>query len=108
MIRSVILHILGDHPLRVDLEGLPEKTDTHILCTNVLTMDGKRPTFVENKRSRFIFPLSTVRLIELPISEEEAQEEEEEEEEIVEPAPPPALEVDEEPDEDLLARIRNV
>ena len=105
MIRGVILHLLGEMPLRVDMDALPGPTDTHLTCFNVTTVDGKRPTFVEHRRSSFLFPMSTVRLIELP--GEEGMEEEVEEV-AVQPEAPPAPEMDEEPDEDLLARMRNV
>jgi hypothetical protein len=105
VIRGVILHLLGDLPLRVDMDELPGPGDTTIVCFNILTVDGKRPSFVENRRSRFVFPLSTVRLLELPASEEE---EPEVEEVALVPVPPPAPEMDEEPDEDLLERMRKV
>lgn len=105
MIRGVILHLLGEMPLRVDMEALPGPNDTHVTCVNVTTVDGKRPSFVEHRRSTFLFPMSTVRLMEIP---GEAGEEEEVEEVVVQPETPPAPEMDEEPDEDLLARIRNV
>jgi len=92
-------------PLRVDMAQLPGPTDTHITCSNVRTVDGKRPSFVEQRGSTFVFPMSTVRLIEMPPVE---GSEIELEEDVVEPLPPPLEEMGEEPDEDLLARIRNV
>lgn len=105
MIRGVILHLLGEMPLRVDMEALPSPSDTHVTCFNVQTVDGKRPSFVAHRRSSFLFPMSTVRLMELPSAD---ADEPEVEEVVVEPEAPPAPEMDEEPDEDLLARIRNV
>ena len=105
MIKGVLLHLLGEMPLRVDMAELPGPTDTHITCSNVRTVDGKRPSFVEQRGSTFVFPMSTVRLIEMPPPEGVDIEPEEEE---IEPLPPPLQEMGDEPDEDLLARIRNV
>jgi hypothetical protein len=108
VITGVIVHLANDLPIVVDLEQLPQPGDRLIMCTNVRTVDGKRPSFVNDKRATFIFPLAGIRLIEAPgegtaapaVAHEEAPM----------PAPPPAIEeaADEEPDEDLLARIRSI
>lgn len=106
MIANVVIHLANDLPLLVDLYELPGPTDLSVRCTNVRTVDGKRPSFVHDRASTFVFPLSVVRMIEAPaavtgesalVTLEPAQDE------LTPPAP-----LDEEPDEDLLARIRSV
>lgn len=104
MIRDVILHIHGELPMLADLDDLPGPADTTIRCTNIRTVDGKRPSFVENQRSTFVFSLAHIRHIEAPSLERAtAADEEEEALEHLEALPP---DVGEEPDEDLLERIR--
>ncbi len=89
------------------------------------TVDGKRPSFVHDRNSTFVFPMDMIRLIEAPIHMES---------QASSPSDPPrtvllgasnepdngalvaldeqpdetSLDFDEEPDEDLLARIRSV
>ncbi|HUR16405.1 MAG TPA: hypothetical protein VMZ33_03910 [Candidatus Limnocylindrales bacterium] len=109
VITNVIVHLHNDLPIVVDMEGLPKGSDRSIRCTNVRTVDGKRPTFVNDRHSTFVFPMSMIRLLEVPadgthqgntaIVTPEPQG--------PPPPPPPPLE-DDEPDDDLLARIRSV
>ena len=106
MIPNVIVHIHGELPIVVDLEDLPEPNDRSIRCTNVRTVDGKRPAFVHDRHSTFVFPLSVIRLLEAPSDQPARDEFVVAESEL--PPPPPPPDVDEEPDEDLLARIRSV
>ena len=106
MIPNVILHIHGELPIVVDLEELPQGGDRSIRCTNVRTVDGKRPAYVHDRNSTFVFPLSEIRLLEAPATAPVVDDEF-----VVmeyEPPPPPPPTLDEEPDEDLLARIRSV
>ena len=106
MIKNVVLHLLNEQPLLVDLYELPKAEDLGLICTNMRTMDGKRPVFIDRMDSVFFFPYlhirfveimpSTSGLAELPAPEEEA-------------APAPAEEEEElELDEDFLRRIREV
>ena len=107
MITNVIVHLQNDLPVMVDMEALPEASDRSIRCTNVRTVDGKRPQFVHDRHSTFVFPMSMIRLIEVP-----ADGTQQGSTAIVLPDPnappplPPPLE-DDEPDDDLLARIRS-
>jgi hypothetical protein len=114
VITNVIVHLLGEMPILCDIETMPEGRDRSIRCTNVRTIDGKRPAFVHDRHATFILPLSTIRVIEVPAAADAATGES--------PAAPesqsaakPEQEVepessfdDEEPDEDLLARIRSL
>ena len=105
MIANVIIHLNNDLPILVDLESLPNGPDRSITCTNVRTIDGKRPAFVHDPKSTFVFPLSVIRLI-------EARRESLDPTGAMEEAEAPDAQLpepfDEEPDEDLLAKIRSI
>ena len=125
MITNVRLHIHGELPIVVDLEELPQPNDRSIRCTNVRTVDGKRPSFVHDRHSTFVFPMDMIRLIEAPIQlESQASSRAEPSQPVLlgassepdggalvpleEQPDETSLDFDEEPDEDLLARIRSV
>ncbi len=100
MIRAV-LHLLSDQPLSVELLEEPTPADLAVICTNVRTVDGKRPVFIDHSSSTFIFPMAMVRFVE--IMRPEAQGER------LAPvgAPAQADEADDlEIDEDFLRRVR--
>jgi hypothetical protein len=61
-----ILHLLNDQPLSVELLDDPKATDAAVVCTNVRTIDGKRPVFIDFSDSTFIFPMAAVRFVEIP------------------------------------------
>jgi hypothetical protein len=92
-----------------DLSELPAVGDANLICTNVRTTDGKRPTFIDETDNWFIIPLLTVRFLEIP-------KESMGELGLVagpptdgaEAEPEPVDEVPVEPDPDLLARIRDI
>jgi len=73
MIRAVI-HALSDQPLLVDIEEMPTATDVSLVCFNVRTIDGKRPKFVDRKTSTFLFPLASIRFVEVYSAEEAVEE----------------------------------
>lgn len=106
MIQNVIIHLVNDLPIVADLDDMPAPGDRSILCTNVRTVDGKRPNFVHDRHSRFVFPMSVVRLIEAPAEGSDIAEDLADRSPQLVSGPPVAI--DEEPDEDLLARIRSV
>lgn len=110
MFQGIIVHLQNDLPIVVDMQELPAGGDRTIRCSNVRTIDGKRPAFVHDRSSTFIFPLHIVRLIEVPtMSESSAVAMQDEFDGPPSPPPVPALEeVDEEAEEDLLARIRQI
>lgn len=99
MIRAII-HLTNDQPLSVDLLEMPTPGDIAIVCTNVRTIDGKKPVFIDYSTSTFVFPMVGMRFVEIlqagadagrpaPAREEPAEEAED-------------LEID----EDFLRRVR--
>ena len=118
MIKSAIVHLANELPIMVDLYEAPSPTATSVRCTNVRTVDGKRPAFVHDPRATFLLPWHLIRLIEVPVGATPMPEIDGSVV-ISDPAgtvgydaepldePEPDL-VDEEPDEDLLARIRSI
>jgi hypothetical protein len=49
-----------------DLYAVPSPSDVAVLCTNLRTMNGKRPVFIDDMASVFLFPLIHLRFIEIP------------------------------------------
>lgn len=66
MIRNVCIHVSNEQPLMCDLFALPSASDAGLLCTNVRSMDGKRPVFIDAMASTFFFPYHVVRFLEIP------------------------------------------
>lgn len=66
MIRNAVLHLLNEQPLVADLPTQPAPGDVALICTNLRTVDGKRPFFVDSSASLFVFPLSQLRFVEVP------------------------------------------
>lgn len=108
MIKGVILHLENDLPVQADLEELPAGSDVMLRCTNVRLLDGKRPAFVHDPKSVFVMPLSRIRVIEIPAHLGLGGGQEEPEPEETPPTEPTLEPVDEEAEEDLLARIRQI
>ena len=110
VIKSVIVHLANELPIMVDLLEAPEPTAQSVRCTNIRTVDGKRPAFVHDAKATFILPWHLIRLMELPQAPTAAQAADKRVAVTEQPkaAPPPPEPLDEEPDADLLARIRSV
>ena len=110
VIKSAIIHLANELPIMVDLLEPPSPTAQSVRCTNVRTVDGKRPSFVQDAKSTFVFPWHQIRLIEVPASPTADQTADKRVAVSPQPEPPqPHVEpLDEEPDADLLARIRSV
>ena len=66
MIRNVSLHFASEQPLLADLFDLPSASDGGLLCTNVRSLDGKRPVFIDSSAATFFFPYHVVRFLEIP------------------------------------------
>ena len=66
VIRDVVIHAANEQPLMVDLYDLPTADDAGLLCTNLRSMDGKRPVFIDHIESTFFFPYHVIRFLEIP------------------------------------------
>lgn len=66
MIRNVVVHIANEQPLLTDLFDLPAASDAGLLCTNLRSMDGKRPVFIDRIENTFFFPYRAIRFLEIP------------------------------------------
>ena len=69
MIRNVVIHVSNEQPLLADLYGMPSSADVGLVGTNVRTMDGKRPIFIDHVDSTFFFPYLHLRFLEIPAGE---------------------------------------
>ncbi len=91
-----------------DLYAMPSASDVALVCTNLRTMNGKRPVFADHIESVFLFPLVHIRFVEIPPGADQgtmalpAGALEPAAEEPAEPEPEPELEID----EDFLRRVR--
>jgi len=65
VIRNAVVHLTGEQPVTVDLFDLPKPGDALLLGTNMRTLDGKRPVFIDQVESTFILPYLHVRFIEI-------------------------------------------
>jgi hypothetical protein len=111
MIRNVVLHLNNEQPVVVDLFELPTAADLGVRCTNMKTLDGKRPVFIDDTNAVFFFPYLHVRFVEIPPRSLVGTELEVAVEVAVPVAAPPAESLDDENleiDEDFLRRIREV
>jgi hypothetical protein len=73
VIRDVVLHINNEQPLRADLFDFPEADTVLLRCTNIRTLNGSRPIFIDDLNSIVFFPMLHLRFIEvLPKSQVEA------------------------------------
>jgi hypothetical protein len=106
MIRNAIIHINNEQPLLADLYDMPKALDQGLLCTNLRTLDGKRPIFIERSDSAFFFPYLHIRFIEVQPGSSGLPELDETTgaKAVEEPVDEAELELD----EDFLRRIREV
>ncbi len=65
MIRDVVLHISNEQPLKADLFELPESDTVLLRCTNVRTLNGTRPIFIDDLNSMIFLPMLHLRFIEI-------------------------------------------
>jgi len=113
MIRNVVLHLSNEQPVVVDMYELPQPSDLGLRCTNMRTLDGKRPVFIDDINASFFFPYLHIRFVEIPPRALVGTDLEVAVEVAVAAEPSPtgeSLDDDEnlEIDEDFLRRIREV
>ena len=118
MIRNAVLHIMNEQPLLADLFEAPSPGDVGLRCTNLRTMNLKRPVFVDDSASIFFFPYLHIRFVEIPpgaitgtdrgsaieLSEDDPGADQRPVAAAPSDDPEPELEID----EDFLRRIREV
>ena len=66
MLKNAVLHLHNEQPLLADLLELPTPADVAVRMTNLRTLDGKRPIFVDDMRSVFVFAYHRISFIEIP------------------------------------------
>ena len=60
-----ILHLTNDQPLSVELIETPSPGDIAVICTDIRTIDGKKPVFIDFANSTFVFPMLGIRFLEI-------------------------------------------
>ena len=111
MIRNVVIHITNEQPLLADLYETPNAIDQGLLCTNIRTMDGKKPIFIDHSESTFFFPYLHIRFLEIMATSTGVPELQAGADQPAEPTAEPSepeSDADLELDEDFLRRIREV
>jgi hypothetical protein len=66
MLRNAVLHLHNEQPLLADLFELPGPADVGVRLTNLRSLDGKRPIFVDDTKSVFVFPYHRISFVEIP------------------------------------------
>jgi len=66
VIKNVVIHLHNEQPMMADLFALPAATDVALVCTNLRSMNGTRPVFIDDTASYFVFPFVHVRFLEVP------------------------------------------
>jgi hypothetical protein len=97
-VTRAILHLTNDQPLSVELVEMPTAGDIAVICTDLRTIDGKKPVFIDFANSTFVFPMLGIRFLEIL----RARAEGEMGPLVAAPAEPEDLEID----EDFLRRVR--
>jgi len=65
MIRNVIVHLHGEQPMKADIEALPTAADAGLLCTNLRTLEDRKPMSTEYLDSVFLLPYNLIRFLEI-------------------------------------------
>ncbi len=102
MIRDAVLHLLNEQPLVADLPAMPSPGDVTLHCTNLRTLNRKRPVFVDDVAATFIVPYAQIRFVEIPTTSSARAAVRETA--ALAPPTPEELELD----EDLLRRVREL
>lgn len=106
MIRGVVIHLLSEQPMLADLFEVPAASETNLVCTNLRTLDGRRPVFVDDMASTFVFPYRHIRFLEIHPERSAARGVEGRAAETAAAEATPVPEADLEIDQDFLRRIR--
>src|SRR4051812_33731337 len=102
---------MNEQPMLADIDELPAPSDVAFVCTNLRTMTGTKPVFIDHTESTFVFPYQHIRFVELPTGAPgKAAGTPGERPRGAEspPVAPPEPEPDLEIDEDFLRRVRDI
>lgn len=91
MLRDAVIHLHNEQPILADLLAEPTPADNCLVCTNLRTMGGKPPVFVERGDSTFVFPMIHIRFVEIRpagVDAPEASRSQDQPASPVSPAPP--------------------
>lgn len=66
MIRDVVVHMINEQPMMADIEAMPTATDACLMCTNLRYLNGKKPVWTDHIDSWFMLPLVHLRFVEVP------------------------------------------
>jgi hypothetical protein len=66
VLKNAVIHLHNEQPLLADLLELPATADQAVRMTNLRTLDGKRPVFVDDMTSVFVFAYHRISFIEVP------------------------------------------
>jgi hypothetical protein len=106
LIRDVVLHINNEQPLLADLFDRPAPGDTLLVCTNLRTLSGTRPIWIDETASTFYFPFGIVRFVEIHPGSDGAPELPAGSTAAGAPPAAPEPEAELDIDEDFLRRVR--
>ena len=102
-VARAIIHLTNDQPISVELVHMPAPGDIAIVCTDIRTIDGKKPVFIDFASSTFVFPMVGIRFVEvLQAADELARSTPAAGAAASGPSEPEDLEID----EDFLRRVR--
>jgi hypothetical protein len=104
VVPNVVIHLNNEQPLLADLFEMPAAGDAGLVCTNLRTIDGRRPVFIDRMDATFFFPYLHVRFLE--ISPVAAAGEAGLPVPVEAPEPEPEPEIELVIDEDFLRRVR--
>jgi hypothetical protein len=68
VLKNAVIHLHNEQPLLGDLLEMPSPADVAVRMTNLRSLDGKRPIFVDDSASIFIFAYHRISFIEIPAS----------------------------------------
>lgn len=68
VLKNAVIHLHNEQPLLGDLLEMPSPADVAVRMTNLRSLDGKRPIFVDDSKSIFIFAYHRISFIEIPAS----------------------------------------
>jgi hypothetical protein len=65
VITNAVIHMNNEQPLLADLFDMPSTSDLTLRCTNLRTLNGKRPVWADDSDSVFFFPWILLRFVEI-------------------------------------------